>query len=125
MVHKALLVIPSVFFASVPLLTYAQGFVPLSTDAGSLGLDATTGMQNFLNTLFGISVAVSAILAVIMITIGGFKYMTSESVFKTSSAKENIQGAIFGLIIVLAAILILEVINPDIVSLNLFSPPTP
>jgi len=63
---------------------------------------------------------VAAVLAVIMLAIGGFKYMTSESVFKIGGAKEQITGAIVGLLIVLASITILYTINPRLVEIRIF-----
>jgi hypothetical protein len=67
-----------------------------------------------------IAIAVSAILAVIMIAIGGFKYMTTDSFFAISGAKEQIANAIIGLLIVLSAVLIMYTINPKIVQLDIF-----
>lgn len=110
-----------------PCVTFAQNFVPLSDDLENLigqspggGWVPGGGMSSLVNNFFGISVAVAAMLAVIMVAIGGFKYMTSESIFKTSGAKEQITNALVGLIIVLAAVVILSTINPDIVNLRLF-----
>lgn len=79
------------------------------------------GLPKLLNTLIGISVAVAATLAVIMIAVGGFKYMTTDSMFAMGNAKEQITNAIVGLLIVLAAILILKTINPCLVTMNVFS----
>ncbi len=109
-----------------PLTLFANNkYVPLSPSLP--GVDATGytygtehGMSGFINSLFGISVGVAAVLAVIMLAIGGFQYMTSESIFKTSGAKEKITNAIVGLIIVLASILIMSTINPSIVNLHIF-----
>lgn len=78
-------------------------------------------LTDLLNDILAISVAVAAVLAVIMLTIGGFKYMTSDSAFNMGSAKENITGAIVGLLIVLLAVTLLSAIHPDIVKLDLFS----
>ena len=109
-----------------PLTMFAdKKYVPLSPSLPGVESTGYTygtehGMSNFINNLFGISVGVAAVLAVIMLAIGGFQYMTSESVFKTSGAKERITNAIVGLIIVLASILIMYTINPDIVNLHIF-----
>ena len=105
-----------------PITLKAAEFVPLSP---SLPLSNSNnwlgnGMEGFLNLLFAISVAVAAVLAVIMLAIGGFKYMTSESVFNIGGAKEQITNAIVGLLIVLASITILYTINPKLVEINIF-----
>lgn len=108
-----------------PTALWAIEYVPLSPElplsAGNSGNWLAGGFPALLNKLFAISVAVAAILAVIMLAIGGFKYMTSESVFKMGGAKEQITNAIIGLLIVLAAIVILETINPEITNLKIFS----
>ena len=105
---------PFMTFAEEEYVPLTKGGIPGVSDIGAMS------MTELLNSFFTISVSIAAVLAVIMIAIGGFKYMTSESMFKTSGAKEQIMDAIIGLIIVLSAVLILSVINPDIVSLRIF-----
>ena len=105
-----------------PLVLKAAEYVPLSPSLPQAASNnwLAGGMEGFLNLLFTISVAVAAVLAVIMLAIGGFKYMTSESVFKIGGAKEQITGAIVGLLIVLASITILYTINPRLVEIRIF-----
>lgn len=81
---------------------------------------STASMSNLMNAFLSIAIVISAVLAVIMVAIGGFKYMTTDSVFQISGAKEQIANAIIGLLVVLMAILILWTINPQIVNLKLF-----
>lgn len=100
-----------------------DSFVPLSPGLPILGRAFSGDLTTLLNVLVGASVAVAAVLAVIMVAFGGFKYMTTDSMFAMGSAKEQITNAIVGLLIVLAAILILATINPNLVSMNLFNPP--
>jgi hypothetical protein len=60
------------------------------------------------------------IAALLMITIGGFMYFTSAgNTAKLGQAKQVIYDALFGLIIAMAAFLILYVINPDLVKVNI------
>jgi hypothetical protein len=91
---------------------------PLSRNLPIIGQNWNIGIPALLEAFLGISVGIAAILAVIMLAIGGFKYMTTDSVFKMGDAKEQIANALIGLLIVLAAILILETINPNLVSLQ-------
>lgn len=103
-------------------VVFADDFVPLSEGFPGVAEGMFTGgINKMLNTLFSISIGVSAVLAVIILTIGGFKYMTSESVFAIGDSREQMKGAIIGLLIVLTAVLLLKTINPDIVKLGLFS----
>lgn len=116
----------SVCFAGSTVV-FAQDYVPLTKGGIPLVSGNTVDMQVLLNALLGLTVGVAALLAIIMIVIGGFEYMTTDSAFKMGNAKERITNAIVGLLIVLAAVLILQTINPDIVSLNIFGnvPGTP
>ncbi len=108
-----------------PLVSFANGsgndYHTLTEGGIPLVDTATMDMSGLLNALFAISVVVAAILAVIMLAIGGFRYMTSESVFNMGNAREQISNAIIGLLIVLVSVLILYTINPDIVQLKLFN----
>ena len=75
----------------------------------------------YLNTLLRIFIALCAILAMIMIVIGGLEYMTSELVSSKESGKHKITGAIFGLILALGAYALLNTINPDLLNTELKS----
>lgn len=96
---------------------YAINYAPLS---GPLPLlQANPTLPQVLNAIVGWSVGLASILAVIMLAIGGFNYMTSESVFKTGDAKEKISNAVIGLLIVLGAVLVLGYINGGITATSL------
>lgn len=90
--------------------------VPLTAGAQStlvnIGVDPNADFSGYLNTLYAIAIAVAALLAVLKIVIAGVKYMTSDIVTNKADAKRDIQGAIFGLLIVMSAMLILTIINP-------------
>jgi len=105
----------------IPTLSWAWTYAPL---AGNTPLpDSISGLGDITEYLLTASVALAAILAVIMLAIGGFKYMTSESVFKLGDAKEQIVNAVVGLLVVLAAILVLTTINPGMIANNIFLAP--
>ncbi len=74
--------------------------------------------SDFLVALFNIAISVGAILAVLRIAYAGFKYMTTDAVGQKSDAKEMIQNAVVGLLLLLAIVLILERINPDLLQMN-------
>ena len=66
--------------------------------------------------LFGLGlVGVAALGALVY---GGFTYMLAGAITSKEEAKSWIQGAILGLVLALAAYLILNTINPDLVSLK-------
>src|SRR3989344_3148463 len=65
-----------------------------------------------------IFIGLCAVLAVIMIVIGGIEYMTSELVSSKEQGKEKIQGALLGLLIAVGAYALLNTINPDLLNTN-------
>jgi hypothetical protein len=107
---------------TLPVVVYAAEFsyAPLTGDIPFLG-DTFTSLSDVWNAFLMISIVIAAILAVIMLAVGGFKYMASESVFKVQGAKEQMANAIIGLLIVLAAILILVTINSNIINFGFFA----
>jgi hypothetical protein len=110
-----------VFVFVLPLWTFAQsqpGFVPLApitTKSGNLyggGGDLST----FLNNLFKFAIAIGAIGAVLRLAYAGYLYMGSDMWTQKGKAKEVISNVVLGLILLLAVWLILNQINPDILS---------
>ena len=100
--------------AVLPTLVYAQRtdeFVPL---VGIPGVTNNEDVGSYLNALFLLSISIAALLAVIKLVIAGAKYMLSDVVSNKQSAVADIKGALFGLLIIAAAILILTTINPRI-----------
>lgn len=81
-------------------------------------------LTGFFNGLFSLSITIGALLAVLMIAYGGWHYMTSEIGGKKEEARRRIWNAVLGLLMLLATVLILRQINPDIVSLSILTPPT-
>jgi len=73
--------------------------------------------------MFGLSmVGIAALLALV---IGGFMYMGTETVVQKDQAKKIINGALSGLVLGLAAYLILYTINPDLINFKITAPPVP
>lgn len=82
-------------------------------------LGAETNFNDYINALYAIAIAIAALLAVIKVIIAGVKWMLTDIVTSKEEAKKDIKGALLGLIIVLSAVLILTVINPNLVSVDL------
>jgi hypothetical protein len=98
------------------------------TLVGIPGVDSGGGdFDAYLQAVYATSISLAALLAVIKIVIAGVKWMTSDIVSTKSDAKKDIEGAILGLVVILAAVLILYIINPNIgaVSLNFAPAPQP
>ena len=75
----------------------------------------------YLNLMIKLFIGICAVLAVIMIVIGGIEYMTTELVSSKEAGKERIRNAIFGLLLALGAWTILNQINPNLLNTDLKS----
>ena len=127
------------------VFVHAQGTppVPLQTDGGSAPVQSTitplapiigtlidnncdpksatackTNFVVYLKGLFKLVIAIGSILAVIMITVGGFEYMLSASELGKTNGMDRIKNALIGLGLALASYLILYTINPDLTGLS-------
>ncbi|MBX4197630.1 pilin [Candidatus Saccharibacteria bacterium] len=73
------------------------------------GTDATSQINNIVHTIVNLLSAVVGIVAVIMIIVGGFRYITSGgNDTSVTSAKNTILYAIIGLVVVALAQLIVR-----------------
>jgi hypothetical protein len=101
---------------SAAVLQYNQPLEPLPYFNYSC-----VSIGGFLNGALKILISAGAIFAVLTLTVGGVMYMTSEIVSVKSQAKERMWAAIWGLILIIVAYLILSTINPELVNFsNLF-----
>jgi hypothetical protein len=100
----------------LPGLAWAQTFTPL---VGIPGLEGNADFNTYINAVYGLAISLAALLAVIKIIIAGVKYMFTDIATDKGDAKKDIKGAVFGLVLVLSAVLILTVINPDLTRFEL------
>lgn len=94
------------------------------TEGGQLTTFDTVGENKigaYLNLMIKLFIGICAVLAVIMIVIGGIEYMTSELISNKEEGKKRITQAILGLLLALGAYLILWTINPEILNTDLKS----
>jgi len=120
------LVLAITFF--VPFVVLAQpststnqitNYQPLAELPGVTdGKVSTSNIGPYLANLFNFLVGLAAILAVFIIALGGFLYISSDSFTGKSAGKEHITNAIWGLLIVLGAYIILWTINPNLLDFN-------
>lgn len=78
----------------------------------------------YLNIVVDLFLGVAALLAMVMLVVGGINYMASELVSTKEAAKKVILNAILGLLLALGAWLLLNTINPDLLKLCLGNLPT-
>lgn len=109
-----LLVVGALLFSFAPSITYAANPAKdaiqcgVNAAAGQSGCDtnpgATTSLNDTVKEVVNVLSAVVGIVAVVMIILGGFRYITSGgSAEKISGAKNTILYAIIGLVIVALA----------------------
>ena len=101
----------SLCFFSVPAFGQ-EPFVPL---APLPGLTDKPDLTSYVNAGIRIGIGLAALLAVIMIVIGGIEYMGSDSFSQKDEGKKRITAAVGGLVLILGSFLILNIINPDLV----------
>ncbi len=91
----------------------------LSSGPSLLNTAITAGsLSAFLTSIFKVAIAVGAILAVLRIAYGGFVYMTTDAMGDKKKSREILQNAVLGLILLLAVVVILNRINPNLLTLN-------
>lgn len=84
--------------------------------------DKKGDLVTYIQSIFKFFIWTVGIAALLMLMIGGFMYMTSAgNQANAGTAKKIITDALLGLIVVLFAWVILNVINPDLVKINLSS----
>ena len=94
-----------------PFIVFGQAGVNNLVD---IPVADSSSFGGYINALYLLAISIAAVLAVIKLIIAGVKYMLSDVVTNKASAKADIKGALLGLLLILAAVLILEVINPSI-----------
>jgi len=83
--------------------------VDSNTDCGTVGANADQSVDTFITNLVNVFSVIVGVVAVIMIIIGGFRYITSGGDSNNiSSAKNTIIYAIIGLIVVALAQFIVQ-----------------
>ncbi|MCX6778959.1 MAG: pilin [Candidatus Magasanikbacteria bacterium] len=77
-------------------------------------------LGDYIKTVYLWVVGVGGTIAVVLVMVGGFAYMTSAgSPEKIKDAKGRISSALMGLVIILGSYTLLYTINPDLVNLRL------
>ena len=114
---KFLLTLTLFSLAVIPGVTLAQEKNYL---VGIPGVGNPSGdFDGYIQAIYAMFISIAALLAVVKIVIAGVKYMFTDIVPQKTAAKKDIQGALLGLVVVLGAVLILTVINPELTNFNI------
>jgi|SRR3989344_4132882 len=122
----------SIFFLALILsafvslgVVHAQGYAITTKLPGTVGMEVGTevkgniSIQKYIQQFFIFSLVVVGVAALAMIVYQGLKYtLSAGNASVQSDARDGIWQAIMGLILLLAAYLILFTINPKLVSLG-------
>ncbi len=79
---------------------------------------AVLNTETYITMLYRLAIALAAFLVIFKIIIAGARLTVSDSVSGRSKAKEDISGALLGMLIILGAVTILNTINPNLTNLN-------
>jgi hypothetical protein len=91
---------------------------PVKLNIAIGGLTVAT-LAEYLSAAFKLGIGVAAVLAVVFIMIGGFRYITAAGGSGVQGAKEMITNAVIGLFLTMFSYTMLQTVNPDILSLRL------
>ncbi len=83
------------------------------------GTGPESNFGDYVPIVFNLSIGIAAILAVVMIIMGGLQYMSTDAIQGKSDGKNRITAALLGLGLALAAYVILWQINPNLVRFEL------
>ena len=82
----------------------------------------TTNFETYIPGLINWSMGIAAVMAFVVITMGGIMYMTTDAIYKKEDGRKWIEQAIWGLVLVIGAWVILNTINPQILKFTLTLP---
>jgi hypothetical protein len=116
MILAVLILISFSVFTKVGALGEYTTLAPLPGTTDNVG---NTNLETYLLGVFNLSIGIAAVLAFVMITFGGVMYATSDAISGKSQGREYVENAIWGLLLVIAAWVILYTINPNILTFKL------
>ena len=112
-----ILIINGFYLSFVNIQAQAAGY---QIEVAIPGTSATPGAEvsliGYVQQIYLFALSLVGIAALASLTIAGFRYMLSDTVDSKDAAKKMIWSALSGLILALAAYLILYTINPDLVN---------
>ena len=99
-----------------PYCYYNNAPVKLGVALGGL---TQANIAQYLSMAYNVGLGVAAILAVIFIMVGGFRYLSAAGGSGVEAGKDMIKNAVIGLVLAALSYTLLQTVNPDILSLRL------
>ena len=90
-----------------------------AAEATAIEITPTEGISGTFNNMYGMAIGIGSVLAVIMIALYGFRYMSgNKSVYENGKLKEKITNVVLGLLLLLGIYVILNTINPRLLDVQ-------
>lgn len=110
--NKYLFIFSGIFLTIFPVFSLAYtAIAPISNVE-------TTSPADYISSLYTWGISIVGILALLRLVQGGVMYMVSGAVDKKNEAKGIITDALVGVLLALSSALILNIINPQIVTIQ-------
>ena len=102
----------------VPLFAFAQTN-PCAINTAAVGTSSAASLPKCVNKIYVWALGLSVILALLMLILGGYYVMTARgNAEQASKGKEFIASALVGVVLLFAAYLLLNQINPNLVKFD-------
>lgn len=102
--------------------TFVAPFIVADDGSGNKTLiksvSASFTLGDYINRVIIVITGLAGVAAVIFLIVAGLQYITTENLGQKGQAKQRIQDALVGLLLVLAIGVILRTINPNLLNLN-------
>ena len=108
-----------VFYAFSTIYAAAADDYTLLVPLPGLPGSGVTALGTYLPAVFNLAIGIAAVMAFVAITWGGITYATSDAITGKAQGREWITNAIWGLLLVIGAWVILYTINPQILKFDL------
>jgi len=108
----------SVVSGQVPTVDSTPGYQPLAPIPGFQEGSGDQALGQYINSLYQLSIGLGAVLAVLMIVVGGLQYMSTDAFSGKSAGRQRITQALMGLGLLLISFIILQTINPEYLDLG-------
>ena len=109
------------FFSLLPIAKADQQLLIEYPKIGEMDINKEgTTLPEIIKYIYLFSLGIVGLTAFVSIIIGAVQYITSAgNDSKMSDAKDRITSALLGILILLASVLILRIINPDLINLTM------
>jgi hypothetical protein len=102
------------FLIIIPVVSFAQTATPAAN-----GCSQDAGLGKCVNQIYIWSMSAAAILALLMIVVGGYITLTAAgNAERATRGKSFITSSLIGLVLLFGAYLLLRTINPDLVDFS-------